>query len=606
MARGRGLFTMQEQGLLLMACTFWFVMSAETAHAQDFTFFATRAVGNGSAIVRVDIIDPAVTTGDDYQVTFSIADEEVLYSIQNLSSLDIVLQNQHVEVPSPVFEGIQVTVTILPSQIRDVLEVSYGGNPVDPPVHVFRTGDREGEGGNNSTDDYAFIGGITGSFSDIAILEANANFDDFEIRFDGNPEGRNKYVYAFTATGTIDVPFSIWNLGHTPDDPSDDKQLIAVGFDHSGNFEAYDGGAAPADGGPGTMFDLIYGFDLANNPAADFNDDGVIDYDDFLQDLENNQGDVSSSFFARPYTNRATTQILSRLAMVALSGDPNEIPPVGTTIRIVTSEPLTENDIYEFSTPDFGLFSPVASIYFGNVRVGGSSAVMQLVLVNSSERAISISDIATTTDVFIPDITNFTIASGDTQFVPIRFAPSEAGILESEIIIISDDDFFPEYRLLLTGEGLPVREGAINIVGHLSIPPEGSVSDIWGYFDASANREYALVGGLSEIGVTIVDVTNPALPQIVTQVEDVPGFDVKTWGHYMYCVTGGGGTDAGKIVNIENPAAPEIVGSFDSSHNIFISDEGYMILSIPGLRVLDLNPDPTDPQLLLTRAILCC
>ncbi len=139
------------------------------------------------------------------------------------------------------------------------------------------------------------------------------------------------------------------------------------------------------------------------------------------------------------------------------------------------------------------------------------------------------------------------------------------------------------------------QEGIIQLRRHINIPGGGS-SDVWGYFDEVAQREYALVGGLGTIGVSIVDVTDAANPQIVAQVDSVPGFDVKAWGHFIYTVTGSGGVGLGKIIDIADPATPKIVGSFDSSHNIFITDDGFMILESPGIRVLDLNPDPINPK----------
>jgi len=149
--------------------------------------------------------------------------------------------------------------------------------------------------------------------------------------------------------------------------------------------------------------------------------------------------------------------------------------------------------------------------------------------------------------------------------------------------------------LLFTGSPGYSQANFIQILGHVEIPGGGSSTDVWGYFDEVNQREYALVGGLGTIGLTIVDVTEPVSAQIVAQLSGVPGFDVKAWGHFVYTVTGNGGVGLGKIIDIADPTAPQIVGSFDSSHNIFITDDGYMILESPGIRVLNLKPDPTKP-----------
>ncbi len=137
----------------------------------------------------------------------------------------------------------------------------------------------------------------------------------------------------------------------------------------------------------------------------------------------------------------------------------------------------------------------------------------------------------------------------------------------------------------------------IQLLGHLALSGN-SVTDVWGYYDPQAQKEYALVGDWGA-GVFIVDVTNPTQPVQVAQVSTVPGFDVKGWSHYVYSVTGNSFGN-GKIVDIADPTNPVVVGSFPSSHNIFISDDGFLFAEFPGLKVYDLNPDPTNPALVWT------
>ncbi len=142
----------------------------------------------------------------------------------------------------------------------------------------------------------------------------------------------------------------------------------------------------------------------------------------------------------------------------------------------------------------------------------------------------------------------------------------------------------------------------IRLVGQLSIlneNPNAIHSDVWGYVDANTGKEYALIGGLGQGTrvMHIVDVSDPAVPVLTASI-DVPGFDMKVWQHYAYTVTGGGdqGTDPdGRIVDLSDPANPVVVGAFPSAHNIFIDDQGFLYLEAPGLRIMDLNPDPTDP-----------
>jgi len=146
--------------------------------------------------------------------------------------------------------------------------------------------------------------------------------------------------------------------------------------------------------------------------------------------------------------------------------------------------------------------------------------------------------------------------------------------------------------------------GILRMIGHLALA--GGTTDIWGYVDEATGKEYAIVG--SNNGVNIVDVSQPSQPRLVTKVStiegvSVPGFDVKTWSHYIYTVTGGPGPNQGVILDIQDPEEPELGGLFDSSHNIFITDDGIMILEIPGWRVFDLTEDPTKPNLLISGGV---
>ena len=47
--------------------------------------------------------------------------------------------------------------------------------------------------------------------------------------------------------------------------------------------------------------------------------------------------------------------------------------------------------------------------------------------------------------------------------------------------------------------------------------------------------------------------------------------------------------------------ANAVYSEFGSAHNIFIDDAGYMYLEFPGLRIYDLNPDPTNPTFLWSK-----
>jgi choice-of-anchor B domain-containing protein len=146
--------------------------------------------------------------------------------------------------------------------------------------------------------------------------------------------------------------------------------------------------------------------------------------------------------------------------------------------------------------------------------------------------------------------------------------------------------------LLIVLPSLCFAQG-ITLEGELTSGNNGT--DVWEYIDGSTGKVYAIVGGN---GMSVVDVTNPTNPVQVAHLTSVPGFDVKVWDHYVYCVTGGSGTAS--IVDIIDPTDPQVVSTFPSSHNIFIDENGYMYASFPSLKIYDLNNDPLNPLLLTT------
>ncbi|MFQ5510831.1 MAG: choice-of-anchor B family protein [Candidatus Krumholzibacteriia bacterium] len=141
--------------------------------------------------------------------------------------------------------------------------------------------------------------------------------------------------------------------------------------------------------------------------------------------------------------------------------------------------------------------------------------------------------------------------------------------------------------------------GTVALLGQLALPNPRFITDVWGYVDGVTGREYALVGTrIGQEGFYIIDVTNPGVPTFTSQANFSIGFDIKVWDHYAYTVTGAGG-GGGRVVDIANVLLPSVAGSFDSSHNIFIDDQGFLYESAAGLpqelRIYDLNPSPASP-----------
>lgn len=136
------------------------------------------------------------------------------------------------------------------------------------------------------------------------------------------------------------------------------------------------------------------------------------------------------------------------------------------------------------------------------------------------------------------------------------------------------------------------------------------LSNIWGY--AANGREYALVGTCE--GLSIVDITTPSA---AVEVAMVPGAhsiwrEIKTWNHYAYVVTeGGGGLTIVNLEDLPNGNVPYTHyqltpdDTITNAHTIFIDEKGICFLfgasgflSGQGYVALDLNVDPENPQYL--------
>ena len=161
----------------------------------------------------------------------------------------------------------------------------------------------------------------------------------------------------------------------------------------------------------------------------------------------------------------------------------------------------------------------------------------------------------------------------------------------------------PAVVLLACGMALSLAgasKATLNLKGHI-VPGPGTMSDVWGWVDPATGKEYAIVGELNDKHVWIVDATNPSNPTVVATIDNVPGFDFKTWQHYLYLVDGSP-AGASAIYDISDPTNPQRAGTkFAGAHNIFIDDKGYLYLEQFGLRIYDLNPNPVQPTLIFNK-----
>jgi choice-of-anchor B domain-containing protein len=137
------------------------------------------------------------------------------------------------------------------------------------------------------------------------------------------------------------------------------------------------------------------------------------------------------------------------------------------------------------------------------------------------------------------------------------------------------------------------------------VGPGGNVNSLWGY-TSPGGRQYVLLGHSN--GTAFVEVTTPSNPVIVGQIPGIVSFwrDVRTYDEYGYSVSEGPNEgiqvfdltqiDSGTVslARVVNDIAPSV------THTLSINEtSGYLYRSgggTVGLRIYDLNPDPSFPS----------
>lgn len=134
----------------------------------------------------------------------------------------------------------------------------------------------------------------------------------------------------------------------------------------------------------------------------------------------------------------------------------------------------------------------------------------------------------------------------------------------------------------------------VQLAGRINLPNSVFLVNVVGYVDPFTLREYAIVGENHD-KVYIVDVTDPADMRITAQIASVPGFDVKTWDHYLYTCDGNTNGNDSRVIDIADPSNPIVLPTgFPSAHTFEVSSGGVLFAEFPGLRIYDLA-DPTTP-----------
>lgn len=312
----------------------------------------THSAGVSDGVVKAIVLDPSKTTGDEYEVFFTIDEDstsptfgQMFWNLRDNTTGEVKLANQEIAETIDarndqlVVDGIMVKVAGPNPGIKAIVEVANAGGPLGPDDY-----DTAGApfGGNNvwhslsapsdANRFYISAGGGGGTIDRMARNIQNAEGHDYEMRF---TDDGGIYLWWYDDDTWANVPFEWWDIGlATPDDPSDDVRGLTGG---------YSGGTATGpDGFTYDYTDPYFGY-----PATDWiylripiDDQGT--YDIFYNDVTS--GTLSYSWYAH------TKEVLAR-TIICDFGGAGTLPETGTKIRWITNKPLTAEDAFTFKAP---------------------------------------------------------------------------------------------------------------------------------------------------------------------------------------------------------------------------------------------------------------
>jgi len=319
--------------------------------SQD--LLAASPVGFSSAEVNFKVVDPTALTGDSYRVTFGVDDDEqVSYSLKNISTDQMLLENLTdiiAEATDPetnekflantgdkfVIDGFTLNIRDLGAEtmlkfgtqfaVLDVLEVKGpGGTVLEEPVSVDNSK-------LNSTGQWGvFAQGPSARYNwQGRKNQEGLGTDFYEVRFtstgsDFFASGNNFGTPATLLVkddnkGTGKVPFELWNIGQTPDDPSDDVRLVVKILDLNRSDETVAINDNEWSRLPNGNWEEIYGYE-----APDLDPDNL------------------------PEQSGTSEFTDHKFGALVISGPR---PAEGTVIRLLPAIPINAETVFEITTP---------------------------------------------------------------------------------------------------------------------------------------------------------------------------------------------------------------------------------------------------------------
>jgi hypothetical protein len=347
--------------------------------------------GAGEGQILVTVIDPAATTGHEYEIFFvedtdtnSATFGKLLWNVRDKNTGEIKVSNQiqretlEETETQPIFDGLQVKVTGPELTYTSFQVVQNAAGVLDPPDigcfafnnngFPFWMGADRPDGDRQQTDGstWGIHTGTTGaagqdqfSYFITRTTQGGARWSeispyDWEIRFTYEADNYGLEPGAFSGAGNVlmTVPFELWNIGiGTPDDPSDDWRLFPYLIDSEAdgifNLAPIDHAVSGGTNDPET--DWFYWVIPSDRSP------GEGGYNTLLSAI---QADVPGYVYLAGTDGDA----IRRMVLVNWNGgdalDPtfpanmdSEMPEQGTVFRITSAKPNATDDVHTFTAP---------------------------------------------------------------------------------------------------------------------------------------------------------------------------------------------------------------------------------------------------------------
>ncbi len=378
------------------------VTGGEALDTLAITHSPAPADGGSDGNVYPIIIDPNKLTGLDYKVTFEKKGDDVVWHVNRSDGVRVLANqtNQLADSESPIIDGMQIRVIGAPLDVKGIDMTSNANGQIVGGLHTYEMTpaptDVDGAYSADWYRDVALSPNGGSAFNVDAMQKAGGFFflvagpntiqdhesavgrwtrdgahfpiiipNNYEIRFTekgGKGLWPSDFI-GFYTPGVYDIPFELWYLGSTLEDPSDDVRMIPAFVDE----EDLEG----ASGAPEFNF-------ILDHTASGGDNDPFSDWIYFYMPADDSPGEAGyNAFVAANPTNRdpAWTEHLARICIMNWNqndgaGPINQMPEAGTTFRIRFTVPNAAGvDEFSFSTQKAKVDNNLAKNEIGKINV---------------------------------------------------------------------------------------------------------------------------------------------------------------------------------------------------------------------------------------------